>query len=238
MEPIQKKEIKMPTISRQRSNHRKALPSDKVDNTTLILGVAAVGLVGLAAAVLCAPKKHDFIDDVSDTYHDFQDKASDFLNGFANKGKCALSAARDGIRETSSNYLGYPEKECNISRNLAIGALAGGIIGTVAYVLFATPTGKHLQADIKHGYNDAQKRTNLFSNAIKDFSESAADNFKSMDWMSVASDLVDLFSDKAKHYANEVKENVEDEIENSKLGKVINLGLIGLRLLQNMKSRR
>jgi len=178
--------------------------------TPLLISAAAGAIIGALVAIYKPDQNARMWGfTVSNTYNKLSDSLEDV--GYAAKGT-----------KKSSN-----------KKILWLGAIAGGVIGLTAVTLLSNKNGR--------------KKGAGFLDSIKGVGQSAVQSIQSIDWMDVAEHVADSVGEKIGGNEDEEEEEEEDqeseeeEIDNetsSKIQSIVNLGILGLNIWQNLKKRR
>lgn len=200
----------------RRTTNKVIRPHQQTEVSHLLLSAAAGGLVGLAAALLFAPKAGSRLrQDLLDTYQDILDKG----------GKAASCAAdyAEELKDTAASYMPRSKpKDSNLP--IIIGALGGAILGTAAAYL-AIP-------------KDEEEEAHSITEKLRGASKSVADNIQSIDWIGTAKDVLSALNEKVNHNHNGSKaEPLEEIAEENNLDEILDWASLGLRVWQNIKKR-
>lgn len=96
------------------------------ENHNILIALLAGSVIGvITAALINSSKGKEIREDLYDAYHDASKKVSNAAHKICEKS-----------HDISDKFLGEPQKSCQ-QRNLAIGAVAGGILG-ISTILFMT----------------------------------------------------------------------------------------------------
>ncbi len=216
------------------------MATDSLNSKGFLIGATIGGLT----ALLIAPKAgRKLREDLHDVYCDLSEKTHSMAS---NIGKTGKSIAKnfgyqtgdwtDKAREMIDDVSCWVQSNGNHhARDLIIGGVAGGVIGTVAGLLLAPKSGSELRQDLADVSED-------FAGQMSKTSQNVAKHARSQ-----ANDWLDL----AKQIVNNLTETIEDVGENaaakgkefsqashSRLNEVMELASLGFRLWQNMKKKR
>lgn len=131
-------------------------------NNRLLLGILAGTVVGaIAAAVTCTKKGREFREDLSDAYHNAGKRISNAANTFSER-----------THDLSDRYLTRNHRAPNHT-NLAIGAIAGGILGISTIVFLTSDSAKGIRKQMAHTFETMTNKRHTF----EDMAHSAVDRF-------------------------------------------------------------
>ena len=216
-----------------------------VSSKGFLVGAAIGGVLGTVSALLMAPKAgRQLREDLHDLYCDVSDKSHDLACNLTETGKTLAKTFgyrvdedwTDKARHVVGDVAEWFQSQGNhTTRDLVLGSLAGGVIGTIAGLLVAPKAGNQLREDIAEVSED-------FADHVSKRGKSMAKNVRSQthDWLDLAKDLINNIADTVE----DVQENVVSKGKKvrrqaqSRVNDVVELASMGFRLWQNMKKGR
>lgn len=203
-------------MSKIKSMGRMHISQDHLKN--LCLSAAAGGFIGMAAALFLAPKTgRGLRKQIVRTYEDLSEKGQDFAEDVLERGQNAVSAATGYAGALKSTLLGKVSNGSNTNLNLLIGAIGGGVLGAAAVMMLASA--------------DSEENTlNGITHRIKEAG-------KGIHWVDAARDIMDTIKNKVYH-SNELADEEESGSEHPVLHDVLDWATLGLRVWQNIKTKR
>lgn len=195
------------------------------------LGIAAVGLAGIATFLLLKPKKKTRLleKNVYDIYEDLKEEAEELAHNAYEKGKEAYEHASE-YAENIKDVIEHPD-----SKTLFIaGTVGGSILGASLIYLLTRDGSKN---------DDLMNRTSHIFESIKDAANSASENVKLADWPQIAKEVIESLTQKiTNNHENDEEEEEEGNNKNhhylSHLQNAIELGVNGFRLWQNLNKKK
>lgn len=201
---------------------------------------AAIGSVlGGVTALLIAPKSGEELrEDLSGLY----DRTGSFVDQMSKKGKSianSLNKKGDWTDKANALLCELSSIECQegegCTRDILIGTAVGGLIGTVAGLLFTSKTGVKLRQDLFDTYeqftNSAEELTSDVRKKGKAFVNKASKG--SDKWLNVARSLAGQYIDGAADEGEDILEGAKDKVEN-----IIEWANLGYKVWQGLNKRR
>ncbi len=179
-----------------------------------IKGALLGGILGGITGLLTAPKSgKELRDDILESYNTLNDKTHEFTDNIRESGK------------RLSSVFSQDEDHQNVS--FLTGSAAGAVIGAVAALLLAPKSGRKLREDLGDKYDEIRQKAKKFSTHIGDQGHQAMENLE--DWKDTLGTLVNkLTHAKGKHSG----------AHHSRVEEIVDWASLGIRLLQQMQSRR
>ncbi len=188
------------------------------DNGDFLKAALLGGLVGGVAGLLLAPKSgKELRDDICEGYQCFSDKTHEFADDIKCKSKRFL------------HPFSHEEEEhfFNGQTSFITGGTLGAIIGATAALLLAPQSGARLREDLGEKYEEIRDKAEEFMEDINDKREHAMDQME--DWKDTFITLIEkLSSAKGRRGRN----------GSSRVNEILHWANIGLKLFQQLQSRR
>lgn len=192
----------------------------KSEQSTLSQGVAGGVLIGTALGALTvfmlnSKTGKKVKDNITDLYGDVAEKAQDWSHNMSEKSQ-----------EYADMLAGKKKK--NSKNILIVGAIAGGIIGVTAAVLFTTESGKDAKNALLHTFQSLTDKTHNIANNIQNTTQDVVENLEDRvsSWVKIAQKLVKNLDQKVPHH--EIEEGIT-------IDKVLDWTILGIRLFQSLK---
>lgn len=188
-------------------NHR----GNSNNNHSLLKILAATAVCGIIAAV--AGKKKE---DLYDVYNNASKKFSHAANSFS-----------DRTQDLSERYLGKT-RPSNRNKNLAAGAIAGGLLGLTAMVFLTSDATRKLREQVLHSFESVSNRGRSWTG----LAQSAADRWEEnvTPWLDKLENLVDALSE---HDFRQVRKN--GTRISQPLDKILDWTSLAAQLLHSLK---
>lgn len=177
------------------------------DRQGMLLGLAASAIIGTAAGILLSSSK------TRNALHSFYDETSEKLNEFA-----------------------HPEKRrSHRTRNLAIGAVAGGIIGLSAIVLLAHESREGILEKLAYTVKTLASKAHRVTDNIEETAHGVAEGFEDRisSWAAIAQKFIDTFDKTAQQRLASRSE--KSHVTSSYLDAVLDWAVHGIQLFQGLK---
>ena len=179
----------------------------------LLIGLLAGTVVGVVTAALWnTPKAKNIKDNISTLYDDASEKIQEFSHQI------------------------HHEKSPRSSKNLniAIGAIAGGILGVSAIYLMTSQSAKGVRQQLAHTFESLTERAQDFAdnleNGAQNVTETCDDQIHV--WVNAVQKFIDLLNSPSQtHHVHRKNENHTFP----SIDKILDWAVIGARLFQSLK---
>jgi len=191
------------------------------ENPLLIGGVIAGSLLGVGAALLLTTKKGQEIqDNLCCMYNDASDKMEDIS---------------DRIVEKSSQYTNaltgkFQKKRSQNHLNLAIGGIAGGVLGIIAAMTLTGDSLDDLRSHVVTTFEDLSEKASDFTEDVSEKAEDLAETLQGQInyWSSLANQVICAV--KGEGSCKSSKANGKPN-----LGQFVDWATLGVRLFQSIR---
>lgn len=184
-------------------------------NNDLIKGILIGGLFGGIAGLLTATKPgEDLRQDLMDGYNTIKDTGCEFSDQIKRKGQSLIHAFDNGedVLEDDHSFL--------------IGGAIGAVVAALAALLLAPQSGDKLRATLGDKYEDIRDKAEDIVNGIHQKGRHVAEEID--DWKDFLNSIVSKLSgSKGKGKSKQMH-----------LDDILDYAHLGLRLFQQLKSRR
>lgn len=213
----------------------KASPFNSL-NVGVALGIVALGVAGAATFVVLNSKKRtkSLRGNLYQKYQILKDEAQDYAHDAYERGRQVYDSAADyaeGLREAAHDAMEQPHS----GSLLLAGAIGGTLLGATA--IYALSRRQHPASQPQ---DFLSKMVDVFGN-VKHAAESLTDQAKSGHWLESAKQFIESLQEHTDaHFEEERDEEsaYRRQPSSSPLRDAIHLGIIGLRLWENLSQRR
>lgn len=187
----------------------------KNSNKGLLFGIlaatAAVG--GITAALANTKKGREFREDLHDAYNNASKKFTRAANTISEKSL-----------DLSDRYLNGHHRS-NKKRNMAIGAITGGLIGLSAMMMLSSKKGKGFREQLIHSFESLADKAHSF----EDMAHSATDSWDEnvAPWIEKLTSAIDSL--------NEHEYKSSKKSENQPLEKILDWASVAAQIYQSLK---
>jgi gas vesicle protein len=185
-------------------------------NNHIMLGILAGTVVGaIAAAVVGTKKGRGFREDLTDAYHNAGKKISNAANTFSER-----------THDLSDRYLSRNHRSPNRT-NLAIGAIAGGILGISTIVFLTSDSARGIRKQMVHSFETMTNKRQSFEDMAHSAVESFGENISP--WMHKIETVINTL--------NEIGKPSKRHAESSSqpLDKILDWASVAAQLFHSLK---
>jgi gas vesicle protein len=217
--------------------------ANNMQSKDFLVGATIGGLLGTVAALLVAPKSGKKLrQDLCDFCYDVKEKTQDLTEQVSQKGKCLTKQAKCQANGWSHYFKDMVSEEENQEtvRDLLIGGLTGGVIGTAAGLLLAPKSGEELRQNIADGYQDISEKTQEMTNQLTKQGKTTVKKVKKQanNWIDLAKDVLEQFTENAQDTGEDLIDRGRTFLEDRGFNNVAEWASIGLRVWQHLNKKR
>lgn len=191
--------------------------SQKNSNNGVLLGILAATVVGGTIAAIAGAKKGMDFSDMSDMYHNATKRISRAANSIGEK-----------THDLSDRYLNRNHHSTK-NRNLAVGAITGGLLGLTAMVFLTSDATKAFREQMLHSF---ESMSNKGSSSFGNFAHSAADRWEEnvTPWLNKIENFVESLNE---HESKQTRKNGTHGSQ--PLDKILDWASVAAQLLHSLK---
>ncbi|HEV8051014.1 MAG TPA: YtxH domain-containing protein [Parachlamydiaceae bacterium] len=188
--------------------------SNNNQNQNILFGVLAGTLIGAVTAVMMSSKGKVIRDGLHDAYDYASEKYED-----------AADSINESAHDISDRFL--HRKQPSDNTNLAIGAVAGGILGISAIIFLTSNSGKGLREKMVHSFENITDKAHSY----QDMAHSAVDSMEEniSPWLNTIEKLVCAFTDK------KMKQTKKSLSSNNTLDNILDWAVVAAQVFQSLK---
>lgn len=194
-----------------RSNHHHS----SGHNQNVLLGVLAGTVIGAITAAVISTKGKEIKNHLHDAYDYAAEKYAD---------------AADSINESAhgiSDRFFHKKKPSPDRSNVAIGAVAGGILGISAILYLTSNSSKSLRDRVAHSFENLTDRAHAYQDMAHDAVDSVGENISP--WLDKIEKLVCAFTDK------KISQTKKSLSSNHTIDNILDWALTAAHVFQSLK---
>lgn len=185
-------------------------------NQNVLLGVLAGTVIGAITAAVISTKGKEIRNHLHDAYDYASEKYAD-----------AADSINESAHGISDRFFHKNKRSANHS-NMAIGAIAGGILGISAILYLTTGnSSKSLRDRVAHSFESLTDRAHAYQDMAHDAVDSVGENISP--WLDKIEKLVCAFTDKK---INQTRKNLSN---NHTIDNILDWALTAAHVFQSLK---